>query len=95
MTPAGRVIIRLLSYLVIASAAVVVWTRGALVYVFGARQVTVFLWIAAGGTVCAVVTLVRTRKRSVSTLQGKRGCVTSRDADAAWSAALPSCRRGL
>jgi hypothetical protein len=67
-----RVIIRLLSCLVIASAAVVVRTRGMLAYVFGdpARQTTVFLWSAAGGTVCAVVTLAGTRKRAADMLQG-------------------------
>jgi hypothetical protein len=64
-----RVIIRLLSYLVIASAAVVAWTRGTLVYVFGAQQTTVFLWIAAGGTVCAIVALARTRKRAADMLR--------------------------
>ena len=63
---AGRVRIplRLLSCVVIASAAVTVWTRAALVFALGPQLTSVCLWIAAGGSLCAVITLVRTRKRN-------------------------------
>jgi hypothetical protein len=57
-----RIVIRLLSCVVIASAAVTVWTRAALVFVLGPRLTAVCLWIAAGGSVCAVITLALTRK---------------------------------
>ncbi len=60
--PGMRIIIRFLSLVVIASAAVTVWTRAQLGYLFGARQAAVLMWIAAGGTLCAVITLARTRK---------------------------------
>jgi hypothetical protein len=59
-----RIVIRLLSCVVIASAAVTVWTRAALVFVLGSRLAAVCLWIAAGGSVCAVITLALTRKPS-------------------------------
>ena len=54
--------IRLLSCVVIASAAVTVWTRAALVFVLGPQLTGVCLWIAAGGSLCAVITLALTRK---------------------------------
>lgn len=57
-----RILIRLLSCVVLASAAVIVWTRGALVFVFGPALTAVCLWIAAGGSLCAVITLVGTTK---------------------------------
>lgn len=57
-----RVLIRLLSCMVIVSSAVTVWTRAALIFVLGAQLTAVCLWIAAGGSVCAVITLVLTRK---------------------------------
>ena len=57
-----RIVIRLLSCVVIASAAVTVWTRAALVFVLGPQLTAVCLWIAAGGSVCAVITLAMTRK---------------------------------
>jgi hypothetical protein len=59
-----RILIRLLSWVVIASAAITALTRGSLVYVFGPGLTRAFLWIAAGGTLCAVLTLARTRKRN-------------------------------
>lgn len=57
-----RIVIRLLSCVVIASAAVTVWTRAALVFVLGPQLTAVCLWIAAGGSLCAVITLALTRK---------------------------------
>jgi hypothetical protein len=57
-----RVVIRLLSYVVIASAVVTVWTRAALVFVLGPRLTAVCLGIAAGGSLCAVITLILIRK---------------------------------
>jgi hypothetical protein len=59
-----RIVIRLLSCVVIASAAVTVWTRAALVFVLGPQLTSVCLWIAAGGSLCAVITLALTRKPS-------------------------------
>jgi hypothetical protein len=57
-----RILIRLLSCVVIASAAITVWTRAALVFVLGPQLTVVCLWIAAGGSLCAIVTLALTRK---------------------------------
>ena len=57
-----RIVIRLLSCAVIASSAITVWTRAALVFVLGPQLTAVCLWIAAGGSVCAVITLALTRK---------------------------------
>jgi hypothetical protein len=54
--------IRLLSCVVIASAAVTVWTRAALIFVLGPQLTAVCLWIAAGGSLCAAITLALTRK---------------------------------
>ena len=59
-----RIVIRLLSCLVIISSAITVWTRAALVFALGPQLTTVCLWIAAGGSLCAVITLARTRKRN-------------------------------
>jgi hypothetical protein len=57
-----RIVIRLLSCVVIASAAVTVWTRAALAFVLGPQLTAVCLWIAAGGSLCAVIALALTRK---------------------------------
>ncbi len=57
-----RIVIRLLSLVVIASAAVTVWTRAALVFVLGPQLTAVCLWIAAVGSLCAVITLALTRR---------------------------------
>ena len=57
-----RIVTRLLSCVVIASAAVTVWTRAALAFVLGPQLTAVCLGIAAGGSVCAVITLALTRK---------------------------------
>jgi hypothetical protein len=57
-----RIVLRLLSCVVIASAAVTVWTRAALVFALGPQLTGACLWIAAGGSVCAVITLALTRK---------------------------------
>jgi hypothetical protein len=57
-----RIVIRLLSCVVIASSAITVWTRAALVFVLGPQLTAVCLYIAAGGSVCAVITLALTRK---------------------------------
>jgi hypothetical protein len=57
-----RIVIRLLSCVVIASSAITVWTRAALVFVLGPSLTAVCLWIAAGGSLCAVITLALTRK---------------------------------
>lgn len=57
-----RLVIRLLSCLVIASAAITVWTRTALVFVLGSQMTAVCLWIAVGGSVCAIITLALIRK---------------------------------
>lgn len=59
-----RIVIRLLSCLVIVSAAITVWTRAALVFALGPELATVCLWIAAGGSLCAVIALAGTRKRN-------------------------------
>jgi len=59
-----RIVIRLLSCLVIVSAAITVWTRGAMVFALGPQLTSACLWIAAGGSVCAVITLACTGKRS-------------------------------
>jgi hypothetical protein len=57
-----RIVLRLLSCVVIASSAITVWTRTALVFVLGPQLTAVCLWIAAGGSSCAVITLVLIRK---------------------------------
>jgi hypothetical protein len=57
-----RIVIRLLCCVVIASAAITVWTRAALVFALGPSLASVCLWIAAGGGLCAVITLTGTRK---------------------------------
>ena len=57
-----RIVLRLLSCVVIASSAITVWTRTALVVVLGQQLTAVCLWIAAGGSLCAVITLVPTKK---------------------------------
>ena len=57
-----RIVIRLLSWVVIASSVITVWTRAALVFVLGPQLTAVCLWIAAGGSACAVITLALTRK---------------------------------
>ena len=57
-----RIVIRLLSCVVIASSAITLWTRAALVFVLGPSLTAVCLWIAAGGSLCAVITLALTRK---------------------------------
>ena len=57
-----RIVLRLLSCVVIASSVITVWTRAALVFALGPQLTSVCLWIAAGGSLCAVITLVRTRK---------------------------------
>ena len=57
-----RIALRLLCCLVIASAAITVWTRAALVFALGPQLTSVCLWIAAGGSLCAVLTLACTRK---------------------------------
>ena len=59
-----RIVIRLLSCLVIVSAAITVWTRAAVVFALGPQLATVCLWIAAGGSLCAVIALAGTRKRN-------------------------------
>ncbi|HTQ88295.1 MAG TPA: hypothetical protein VMK84_02255 [Streptosporangiaceae bacterium] len=59
-----RIVLRLLSCVVIASATITVWTRAALVFALGPQLTSVCLWIAAGGSLCAVITLARTRKRN-------------------------------
>ena len=59
-----RILIRLLSCVVIVSSAVTVWTRAALVFAFGPQLTNACLWIAAGGSVCAVITLAATGKRN-------------------------------
>jgi hypothetical protein len=59
-----RILIRLLSCVVIVSAAITVWTRAALVFALGPQLTSACLWIAAGGSLCAVITLACTRKRS-------------------------------
>jgi hypothetical protein len=57
-----RIVLRLLCCVVIVSSAVTVWTRAALAFVLGTQLTAVCLWIAAGGSVCAVITLALTRK---------------------------------
>ena len=59
-----RILIRLLSCVVIVSAAFTVWTRAALVFALGPQLTDACLWIAAGGSVCAVITLAGTGKRN-------------------------------
>jgi hypothetical protein len=59
-----RIVIRLLSCVVIVSAAITVWTRTALVFALGPQLTSVCLWIAAVGSLCAVITLARPRKRN-------------------------------
>ena len=59
-----RIVIRLLSCLVIVSAAITVWTRAAVVFALGPQLATVCLWIAAGGSLCAIIALADTRKRN-------------------------------
>ena len=58
-----RIVLRLLCGVVIASSAITVWTRAALVFALGPQLTTVCLWIAAGGSLCAFITLAWTRKR--------------------------------
>jgi hypothetical protein len=43
-----RILIRLLSCVVIVSAAITVWTRAALVFALGPRLASACLWIAGG-----------------------------------------------
>ena len=57
-----RIVIRLLSCVVLASSAITVWARAAVAFVLGPQLTAVCLWIAAGGSVCAVTTLALTRK---------------------------------
>ena len=57
-----RIVIRLLSCVVLASSAITVWARAAVAFVLGPQLTAVCLWIAAGGSVCAVITLAVTRK---------------------------------
>ena len=57
-----RIVLRLLSCVVIASSAITVWTRTALVVALGHQLTAVCLWIAAGGSLCAVITLAQARK---------------------------------
>jgi len=57
-----RIVLRMLCCVVIASAAITVWTRAALVFALGPQLTSVCLWIAAGGSLCAVITLAWTRK---------------------------------
>jgi hypothetical protein len=59
-----RIVIRLLSCVVIVSAAVTVWTHAALVFVLGPQLTSACLWLAAGGSICAVITLACTGKRN-------------------------------
>ena len=59
-----RILIRLLSCVVIVSSAITVWTRAALVFALGPQLTSACLWIAAGGSLCAVITLACTRKRN-------------------------------
>jgi hypothetical protein len=54
---------RVLSCVVIVSAAITVWTRAALVFALGPQLTRACLWIAAGGSLCAVLTLAGTRKQ--------------------------------
>jgi hypothetical protein len=54
----------LLSCVVIVSAAITVWTRAALVFALGPQLTSACLWIAAGGSLCSVITLACTRKRN-------------------------------
>jgi hypothetical protein len=54
---------RVLSCVVIVSAAITVWTRAALVFALGPQLTSAILWIAAGGSLCAVLTLTGTRKQ--------------------------------
>ena len=56
-----RIVLRLVCVLVMASAAITVWTRTALVFVLGPQLTGVCVWIAAGGSLCAVITLAWTR----------------------------------
>ena len=55
---------RTLSCVVIVSAAITVWTRAALVFALGPQLTRACLWIAAGGSLCAVLTLAGTSKQS-------------------------------
>ena len=57
-----RIVIRLLSCVVIASAAVTVWTCAALAVVLEPQLTAVCLGIAAGGSLCAVIAVALTRK---------------------------------
>lgn len=57
-----RIVLRLVCGMVIASAAITVWTRADLILVLGPSLTGVCLWIAAGGSLCAVITLAWTRK---------------------------------
>jgi hypothetical protein len=54
---------RVLSCVVLVSAAITVWTRAALVFALGPQLTRACLWIAAGGSLCAVLTLAGTRKQ--------------------------------
>jgi hypothetical protein len=57
-----RIVIRVLCWVVLASTAITVWTRAALVFDLGPQLTSVSLWIGAGGSLCAVITLAGTRK---------------------------------
>ena len=57
-----RIVIRLLSCVVLASSAITVWARAAVAFVLGPQLTAACLGIAAGGSVCAVITLALTRK---------------------------------
>jgi hypothetical protein len=59
-----RILIRLLSVVVIVSAAITVWTRAALAFALGPGLASACLWVAAGGSACAVITLACTGKRN-------------------------------
>ncbi len=59
--------------MVIASAAITVWTRAALGFVLGPKLTAVCVWIAVDGSVRAVIMLAPSRTRpSRSSLWGAR-----------------------
>jgi hypothetical protein len=68
-----RILIRLLSCVVLGCAAVIAWTRAGLVVALGPGLTAVCLWVAAGGSLCAVVTLARTRKARTRRQRPPRG----------------------
>ncbi len=57
-----RTVLRVLCWVVLASTAISVWTRAALLFVLGPQLTSVCLWTGAAGSLCAIISLAGMRK---------------------------------